>query len=69
MNESKVQDEPQPDPHYLELLHGSKLPAAYLPPMMAGEQKTWIRVFAVILIACFLGATAAGVCLTYGLGF
>lgn len=59
----------EPDPHYLELLRGSKLPEAYLPPMMGGVQKPWIRVFAVILIACLVGATAAGVCLTYGLGF
>jgi hypothetical protein len=59
----------EPDPHYLELLRGSKLPEAYLPPMMSGPQKPWIRIWAAILIVLLVGATAAGVCLTYGLGF
>lgn len=59
----------EPDPHYLELLRGSKLPKAYLPPMMAGPQKPWIRLASLLLIAIFVGATAAGVCLTYGIGF
>jgi hypothetical protein len=58
----------EPDPHYLELLRGSKLPAAYLPPMMGGERKPWIRIGALVLIACFLAATVCGVCLTYGVG-
>ena len=60
--------EPQPDPHYLALLHGSKLPQAYLPAAMSGPQKPWVRVCATIVIACFVGATAYGTCLTYGLG-
>ncbi len=59
-------DEPEVDPHYLELLRGSKLPAAYLPPMMTGPQKPWIRVAALVLIGVFLLATFFGVCLTYG---
>ena len=59
-------DEPQVDPHYLELLRGSKLPAAYLPPMMAGPQKPWIRVAALIIIGVFSFATFSGICLTYG---
>ena len=59
--------EPQPDPHYLAMLQRSKLPTAYLPARMPGPQKTWIRVFAAVVIACFLGATVCGVCLTYGL--
>jgi hypothetical protein len=58
--------EPQPDPHYLELLRGSKLPSAYLPPAMVGPQKPWVRASAAVVIACFTGATACGVCLTYG---
>ena len=62
------QSEPQPDPHYLALLHGSKLPQAYLPAAMSGPQKPWVRVCATIVIACFVGATAYGTCLTYGLG-
>ena len=62
-----MDDEPQVDPHYLELLHGSKLPAAYLPPAMSGPQKGWVRVSAGVLIGCFAGATTCGVCLTYGL--
>lgn len=60
-------DEPQVDPHYLDLLRGSKLPQAYLPPMMVGPRKPWIRVFAAIVIGCFLAATTCGVCLTYGI--
>ena len=62
-------DQPQVDPHYLELLRGTKLPAAYLPPMMAGPRKTWIRVCAAVVIGCLLAATAVGVCLTYGLAY
>jgi hypothetical protein len=58
--------DPQPDPHYLELLRGSKLPSAYLPPTMAGPQKPWVRASAAVVIACFTGATTCGVCLTYG---
>lgn len=57
----------EPDPHYLELLRGSKLPESYLPPTMAGQQKPWVRIWAAVLIAALLGATAAGICLTYGL--
>lgn len=59
-------DEPQVDPHYLELLRGSNLPEAYLPPMMGGPQKPWIRVAALVVIGTFLFATVLGVCLTYG---
>ena len=56
------------DPHYLELLRGSKLPQAYLPAAMAGPQKPWVRVFALVLIAVFFFATVSGICLTYGVG-
>lgn len=59
-------DAPEVDPHYLELLRGSKLPAAYLPPMMTGPRKPWIRVAALIIIGVFFLATVSGVCLTYG---
>ena len=62
-----VAGEPQVDPHYLELLRGTRLPSSYLPPTMAGPRKPWIRVCAAIVIACFMAATAAGVCLTYGI--
>lgn len=58
--------EPQPDPHYLELLRGNRLPNAYMPPAMVGPQKRWVRVAAAIVIACFLTATSFGICLTYG---
>jgi hypothetical protein len=61
-------DEPQVDPHYLELLHGSRLPSAYLPAAMSGPQKSWVRASAAVVIGCFVGATTCGVCLTYGLG-
>ena len=58
----------EPDPHYLELLRSSKLPQAYLPAMMAGPQKPWVRAAATVVIGIFLLATALGVCLTYGPG-
>ena len=61
-------EEPQVDPHYLELLRGSKLPQAYLPAAMAGPQKPWVRTASLVLIAVFLLATTYGVCLTYGVG-
>ena len=59
-------DEPEVDPHYLALLSGSKLPASYLPPMMAGPQKPWIRFAALVIIGVFVFATLSGICLTYG---
>jgi hypothetical protein len=61
-------DEAQPDPHYLALLRGSRLPQAYLPPMMGGTQKPWVRAAAGAVIAVLVLATFCGVCLTYGLG-
>jgi hypothetical protein len=54
------------DPHWLDLRGGSTLPAVYLPPAMPGRRAWWLKVVAVALVAIFLGATAAGVCLTYG---
>jgi hypothetical protein len=54
------------DPHWLSLRGGSTLPAVYLPPAMAGEHAPWLRVMAFVLIAVFVAATAAGICLTYG---
>lgn len=57
----------QPDEHWLELRpSGWKLPDAYMPPAMPGPHATWTRSAALVLIAVFLGATVAGVCLTYG---
>ena len=60
--------EPEPDPHYLELLRSSKLPQSYLPASMPGPQKPWVRASASIVIGIFLLATALGICLTYGPG-
>jgi hypothetical protein len=56
------------DPHWLDLRGGSVLPAVYMPPAMAGlaPRAPWLRTVAVVLVAMFLTATAAGVCLTYG---
>ncbi len=54
------------DTHYLEMRGATPLPRTYLPPAMAGKQPGWIRGVALVVIAMFLGATAAGVCLTYG---
>ena len=54
------------DPHWLDLRGKSALPPVYMPPSMPGEHSAWIRVVALVLVAVFLGATAAGVCLTYG---
>jgi hypothetical protein len=54
------------DPHWLELRGTSVLPPTYMPPAMAGARRLWQRATAVGVSAVFLGATAAGVCLTYG---
>jgi hypothetical protein len=54
------------DHRYVEMRGATTLPRTYLPPAMAGDQPQWIRIVALVVIAMFLGATAAGVCLTYG---
>lgn len=54
------------DPHWLELQHGSGLPESYMPSSVAGPQARWRRVVAVIILLGLIGATAAGICLTYG---
>jgi hypothetical protein len=56
------------DPHWLDLRGGAVLPAVYMPPAMAGPtpRPPWLRGVAILLVILFLGATAAGVCLTYG---
>ena len=59
---------PEVDPHYLDLLRGSKLPEAYLPSAMAGPKQPWVRLSATLVIGVFLLATVCGVCLTYGVG-
>ncbi|MFA7265949.1 MAG: hypothetical protein WC054_06520 [Candidatus Nanopelagicales bacterium] len=57
-----------PDPRYLELRANSDLPTTYMPPAMAGDRPPWIRAVSLALVATFLTATAAGICLTYGPG-
>lgn len=59
----------EPDPHWLELRDAqrSKLPESYLPAVMPGPKAGWLRAAALLLIAIFVGATIAGVCLTYGI--
>jgi hypothetical protein len=56
------------DPHWLNLRGGSGLPMTYLPPAMPSDvpRPPWQRALAVGLVIMFVGATAAGVCLTYG---
>jgi hypothetical protein len=54
------------DPNWLSLRGDSGLPPVYLPPAMAGPHAGWLRVAALVLIAVFVAATAAGICLTYG---
>ncbi len=54
------------DPYWVELRGGSLLPTTYMPPSMPGKRSLWQRTVAVGVVAMFLGATAAGVCLTYG---
>jgi hypothetical protein len=66
MTDEQLPPDAEVDPHYLELLRSSKLPAAYLPPIMGGPQKPWIRVAALVIISVFVFATMLGVCLTYG---
>lgn len=54
------------DQAFSALRSGTELPQTYLPPAMAGHRPPWIRGVALVLVAMFLAATAAGVCLTYG---
>ncbi len=56
------------DPHWLDLRGGSVLPAVYMPPAMPGPtpRPAWLQAVATLLVVVFLGATVAGVCLTYG---
>ena len=54
------------DPNWLRLRGESTLPSLYMPPSMPGEHSGGLRVVALILVAVFIAATAAGVCLTYG---
>ena len=54
------------DPHWLALRGDSPLPTTYLHPAMAGLRPGWLRWTALVLVAVFVGATTAGVCLTYG---
>lgn len=63
---TEPETEPQVDEHYLELLGQSRLPQWYLPAAMPGPRKPWVRLFAALVIGCFVGATVCGVCLTYG---
>jgi len=68
MATSDVRTDAVVDPHWLDLRGSSGLPAIYLPPAMGSPlaRPTWVRAISVLLVAVFLGATAAGVCLTYG---
>ena len=61
-----VDPDAEVDPHWLDLRGSSGLPPTYLPPSMPGRHSRRTRVMAVVLIAVFVLATAAGVCLTYG---
>ncbi len=54
------------DPHWVEMRGPALLTHAYLPPAMPGAHPRWSKWVAVGLVAVFVGATAAGVCLTYG---
>ena len=56
------------DPHWLDLRSGSVLPLSYMPPSMAAPapRPAWLRATALVVVAMFVLATAAGVCLTYG---
>ena len=65
-----VPREAELDPHWAELApHRPDLvPQSYLPAAMPGEQPTWRKASAVVLIVMFVTATTGGVCLTYGPG-
>ena len=54
------------DPQFATVHGSAGLPLAYLPPAMPGRRSPRIKAVAMGLIAVFVGATAAGVCLTYG---
>lgn len=45
-----------------------QVPTSYLPAAMPGEQPTWRKAAAVVLITMFVTATTGGICLTYGPG-
>ncbi|MEI8081750.1 MAG: hypothetical protein WCI74_07890 [Actinomycetes bacterium] len=55
-----------PDPQFVAMRNSGTLPLSYLPPAMPGSRPQWMRGVAIALIAVFLTATAAGICLTYG---
>jgi hypothetical protein len=59
-------DDAEIDPHWLSLRGDSILPTVYMPPAMAGEHAAWTRLMALVLVAVFIAATTAGICLTYG---
>ena len=54
------------DDHWLAMRSSSALPSIYLPPSMVGRRSGFTQATAAVLIAVFLLATSAGVCLTYG---
>jgi hypothetical protein len=65
----EVAPDAEVDPHWLQLRGNSPLPLIYMPPAMPGTHQPWTRAVALVLVAIFVGATAAGICLTYGPGF
>jgi hypothetical protein len=54
------------DPHWLALQRGSGLPPSYMPDSVPGVQAPWRRLVALVLLVVLVGATAGGICLTYG---
>lgn len=65
-----VSPDAEVDPNWQQLAptRPDQVPQSYFPAAMAGEQPTWRKVSAVVLIAMFVTATTGGVCLTYGPG-
>jgi hypothetical protein len=54
------------DPHWLDLQRGNGLPPSYMPNSVPGVQAPWRRMVALVLLVMLVGATAGGICLTYG---
>ena len=67
---SAVPRDAEVDPHWADLAatRPDLVPQSYLPAAMPGEQPTWRKASAVVLIVMFVSATTGGVCLTYGPG-
>jgi hypothetical protein len=59
-------DDAVPDPALGGLLTATGLPGYYLPAAMPTQVTGWRRLAAWTVVAMFVAAASAGICLTYG---